>query len=506
MEEILNEFHENLIVLEKYPDNIDVLNLIFRIMHTIKGDSTVFQFENLKVITLALEELLHEARQKSMKIDREFIDLLWEGINLITQNIDAIKNKNQTQTLSREINLFKDKISQAIEKEKKTKKPLLNNKDKARFLYRQNDVTALVLGIQAYLEAKAEKPDDNPDAAEFIESLNSLSAVFLENGFEPGANLCKKMQADFYMIIDNDSKSNDFLLKLLNESFKTVLEALEKVNTDELNLLNRGKMYNSLKLIRVEEDKIDEILTSVRKIDDFINAFGLIRNKLTQAGIGREMIFEFQQNLNELNFLSRDILQMMIKVKVTSPDLLLKKIKELIMVLAVSCNKKIEVRTKGVDILVGRRSVAILEKVLIHIASNCIEHGIESPPERRAANKPETGIITIELSRIGEDIFITVSDDGRGIDFSAIKADAYKKGKISADKLNSITNEDLAILIFYASISGNTELTEMSGRGVGLDIVRQEIKKAGGEIRVSSKLGEGTSFVLKLPNSFGNNL
>ncbi|MFA5118908.1 MAG: ATP-binding protein [Candidatus Omnitrophota bacterium] len=252
---------------------------------------------------------------------------------------------------------------------------------------------------------------------------------------------------------------------------------------------------------RIEENKINELYSSVDKLGKIGAAFNLLEDKLLEPDVPPEYRLELKRAIGNLTCLCRDISVLLVGIKLVSPVAFLENSKAVMEALALSYHKKVRVETLYRDMLIERTNLEVLENVFIHVARNCIGHGIELPEERARLGKPEVGVIKIDLSEDAEKLIVRVSDDGRGIDLKALRESACAAGKITREDCEHLSDDESVRLILLPGVSTSRSITGISGRGMGMDVVLRTIQKHAGQIKVASRLGEGTAIELQLPKS-----
>jgi two-component system chemotaxis sensor kinase CheA len=252
---------------------------------------------------------------------------------------------------------------------------------------------------------------------------------------------------------------------------------------------------------RIEENKINELYSSVDKLGKIGAAFNLMEDKLLEPDVPPEYRLELKRAIGNLTCLCRDIAGLLVGIKLVSPVTFLENSKAVMEALALSYHKKVRVEVQYRDMLIERANLEVLENIFIHIARNCIGAGIELPDERARLGKPQEGVIKIDLSQDPEKLIVRISDDGSGIDLKALRESAYTAGKITREECEHLSDDESLRLIFLPGVSTSQSITGISGRGMGMDAVLGAIQKHSGEVTVSSRLGEGTVIELKLPKS-----
>ncbi|MFA6216369.1 MAG: ATP-binding protein [Candidatus Omnitrophota bacterium] len=400
-QEMLNELHEKVVLLESCRENRDFIDIIFRLFHTLKGNASFLGIVAVQNIAHALEDLLADCQLRQGSIDNVFFDIIWEGIGLLGKNIDSVKVGNIPVEESQEEKALIARVKKKVTDDAATFKIVEPGKD----------------------SPQAQKQDSN----------------------QP--------------------------------------------------MVNKESSY------RIEENKINELCSSVDKLGKIGAAFYQLEDKLLEPNIPTEYRLELKRAIGNLTCLCQDISGLLVGIKLVSPVTFMENSKSLIVALAQSYHKKVRVEMQCRDMLIERINLEVLENVFIHLVRNCIGHGIEFPDERTHLGKPEEGLIKIDLLDDQEKLVIRISDDGRGVDFKALREAAYADNKITKDELEHLSDDESAKLIFLSGVSTSKSITDISGRGMGMDVVLRIIQKYAGEIVVKSQLGKGTVIELKLPKS-----
>jgi two-component system, chemotaxis family, sensor kinase CheA len=398
-DEMLNELHEKVILLESCRQNRDFIDAIFCSFHTLKGNASFLGILTVQNIAHALEDLLADSQTHHGKIDNIFFDIMWEGINLLGKNIDLVKS-----------------------------------------------------GIIPVEESRDEKDLIARIKIKVMDSAAALEMV------EPGKGAPGAEKQD-----------------------------------DIQQVKNKASSY------RIEENKINELYSSVDKLGKIGGLFHQLQDKLLEPDIPPEYRLELKRAIGNLTCLCRDISGLLVGIKLVSPVAFMENSKALMVALAQSYHKKVRVETLYRDMLIERMNLEVLENVFIHVARNCICHGIELPDERARLGKPVEGLIKIDLSDEQEKLVLRISDDGGGVDLKALKESAYAAGKITRDTYEHLSDDESARLIFLPGVSTSQSITGISGRGMGMDVVLRTLQKYGGDVLVKSQLGVGTVIELKLP-------
>ena len=499
-EDLSSELEQQSILLEASPKSKSIINTVFRICHTIKGNSAIFGFHKLKKIAHVCEDILSMAREDKLVFSDEIIGLYLNGLSLIDKEIKRIKHNPVDESVGYEECKFFEKATKIIDD------CVLHDKKESRvvtesyqYLCGEIEVTEIIQKIEKYLQISM-TDEMSPDNSGFLEGLCEIYTVFTENGDIELAQLAEKMQNDFEMMIDDAGIPSLLLLNLMKEGLvkiKSSLKCIEKHHVYDAEQEVKLTIENVKPTFRVEEERIEELLKSIGVIKDINSHFRAYQNDFNSQ-LEKGMAEVFNKELNQLGFVVENLEGMLAGIQKARPDILLGTVSNLVLALARSCKKKIRIETRGADVAISRSKLDVLEKILVHIVRNSIDHGIEKPEERKEYGKDEEGVIKVEFFEGDGQVTIVISDDGRGINFEALRNDAVKKNIIKEDELLYFAGARAAELLFFPGVSTSKKVTDLSGRGVGMDVVKEAVSNMGGTITVSSKAGEGTTFLLKL--------
>jgi two-component system chemotaxis sensor kinase CheA len=503
-DEMLRQINETAIALESQPQNAEYINTLFRLFHTIKGNSSFFALLAIKVIAHALEDLLGAARSKRAAVDKRFLDLFWSGIQLLCARFEMVKSGGLHQELDGDSQQLVQRVNEYIaDLADVPASPAVRSTDTQRFLCEDTDVSRQVFVLQATLE-KCGLTDAEPGVAErFNETIADLEGVFLQKNKTPEAALAREIAGDFMLMISDEGTADKAVLALVRSKLAGLFAGLNKVSlVPPAPACPAAAPDPRDSSLRIQEKHIDDLLLSVKKLEKIGESFYTVRDQLNQTDLAPQIGLEMGKAINNLDYLCRDIFQMLVKIKLVSPKDFLEKNKRVIEQLAQACGKQVAVVTRATSMFVERRNLEILDGVLVHVLRNALDHGIESADERVQAGKTAIGELIIVLNENKECLQVQIADDGRGIDFEALKQDAVRKGKITDEQCRSMNDEEAAALLFLSGVSTAKKVTEISGRGVGLDAVNNAVKTVGGSMSVRAVKGKGTTVEIRLPCHF----
>ncbi|NLZ43434.1 MAG: chemotaxis protein CheA, partial [Clostridia bacterium] len=243
------------------------------------------------------------------------------------------------------------------------------------------------------------------------------------------------------------------------------------------------------------------VRVDIRKLDELMNLVAeLVINRGRLEQISSELQHqELEESVETLNRLLLRLQDDVLQTRMVAVEHVFSRFPRLVRDLTRRAGKQVDLVITGADTELDRTVIDEIGDPLVHIIRNALDHGIETPEERKAAGKPETGQLTINAYQAGNQVMISISDDGKGIDREKVVRVALSKGYITEEKLAEMTEEEIISLIFLPGFSTSEKVTDVSGRGVGMDVVRERITALGGMVRVTSKRGEGTTFTIQLP-------
>jgi two-component system chemotaxis sensor kinase CheA len=390
--ELLDKLDNDLVELEKRQNDVELLNAIFRYVHTIKGTSSFIGFEQMSELTHKFEDVLNKLRKFELKLNPEIMDVILEAQDLM--------------------------------------KVLLSKLE-------ANDLSPI-------------------DISGVVSKLERISR-------------------------------GEFLIE----------EDVEKASVDNVSQKLQSKVID--KTVRIDVERLDELMNLVGELV-------LGRNRLTQivSGIverfeGESLARELMDTIAQVDYLTSELQAVVMRARMMPIAKVFSKFPRIVRDLSRDLNKEVELLIYGEETEVDKSVIESIHDPLVHLIRNAIDHGIETPQERKAVGKPEKGKVILRAEHEGNFIVITVEDDGRGIDPERVRRKAVEKKIITEQEASSISDRDALNLIFLPGFSTASKVTNVSGRGVGLDVVKANITKLNGMIDVQSTLGKGTKFILKLP-------
>ncbi|MCD6249349.1 MAG: chemotaxis protein CheA [candidate division Zixibacteria bacterium] len=417
-DELISSLDTNLVALESTPDDLELLNEIFRAAHTVKGTSSFLGFEQVTSLTHKMEDVLNKLRKDELKVTQEIMDTLLESVDILKVLLDNVRTKNDE-----ELNL--DNII-------------------AR-LTASNDGT--VVSEAAPTEDKADQPTV-ADADQPVEPSEAVPANRMTNMADI-KNRPVKMAKEQTIRVDVDRL--DSLMNLMGElvlSRNSLLQTINAVTKDEHMTGGVEKLNNSAASVNYITSELQEAVMKMR-----MQPIGKVFSKFPRM----------------VRDLSRDL------------------------------KKEINLQLEGETTELDKSVIEEIGDPLVHIIRNSCDHGIELPEDRLAAGKPSSGQVTISASQEGSNIIIKIQDDGKGLDAKALGRKAVEKGLATENEVERMPDREIFRFIFAAGFSTAKVVSDVSGRGVGMDVVRTNIEKLNGQVELDSQLGVGTTIIIKLP-------
>lgn len=509
--DLLANLDNILLQLEKEPLNKSFNEEAFRIMHTIKGTSGMYGFEYIVEITHELETLFDLIRTEQMEVSPSLIEVSFAAAdhirNLLHENNSEETIRNHT-TIKENINRVKaSSIHSENLKEVTIQKSSNTGTSTWNILFYPNDELIrrcinLVYTFQDLFALGSYKIHSSP----YSQSNTEVWNIFLitDKTYEDiesvllfVSDYCKIVKvADFNIFEPAAITQRDEEVRRIEENQSKIFQSQPKRKVSEItqevllnmNGNNKKQLLAKSNLISVDAKKLDLLMYLVSE---------LVTTK-------SELLLSLQQNNEEkamgaaekIDNLSKLFSNNALDIRLVSMNDLINRFKRLIRDLAKQLDKNIDFITQGEDTELDKSIIDVIGEPIMHLIRNCIDHGIESPEKRLERNKSECGIIRFEANKAGNYVYITISDDGNGIDSAYIYQKAVDKGFISAG--TQLSEKEILELIFLPGFSTAQLVSDISGRGMGMDIVLKKIQEIRGEISIHSQLGVGTTFTIKI--------
>ena len=539
--EHLENLNTQILNLEQSPEDSDTINEIFRAAHSLKGMAGTMGYKRMQTLTHDMENVFSEIRNGSIKANSNLIDILFQCLDALeeyTNNIQETSDEgtNDNKPLIDQLNAFlndnKGQKEEASEKEKPEEKKAEASEDAGRHWM---DITigdpekhvfavAREQGKQVYgldvrvqescilkaaraflvykaVEEKAEIIVCNPSAQDIEDekfdlefSLIVVSDNPLEQIIQAAQNVSEieSVTGDVFEVQDVPVKEQG------QEDVPAKREETKPAAVSQSNAPAKQSEKKAAKpvvnrTVRVDIEKLDVLMNLVSELI-------IAKNSLVSASSSEGMTGAgFNEQIEYLESVTTNLHESVMKVRMVPIESVVSKFPRMIRELSKKLDKKMELYMSGEETELDRTVVDEIGDPLMHLLRNSADHGLESAEVRAKRGKPEVGSIFLDAYQDGNNVVIEVRDDGNGIDTEAVKAKAIERGVITPEQGESMTEKDIIGLLFHAGFSTAKQISDVSGRGVGLDVVKSKIESLSGEVEVKSKLGEGSTWIIRLP-------
>ncbi len=476
-EEILENLDQDLIELENNPDDKELLNRIFRGMHTLKGGAGFLNLKTIVEIAHRVEDVFNKLRNGEMAVSPELMDVVFSSVDLLKKGLEMLKEKEEIPDES-EVSPVISELDTFLQGGQKTEESV-NVESREDY-----ENIEFVDGISDDLK-KLVRQFPNKNLEEILEEIILM----------PPDKRPMEVIPEIEKLIQEGKDVKDIVRlkgKVKAESESSVEEEKNEVKTPEKKVKRKGEV------IRVDVDRIEHLMNLVGEI--VLNRNRILRLvSEVEKTCESDVLDELSDAASSLDRTASDLQVAVMKLRMQPIRRVFSKFPRIVRDLSRKLGKKVRLILEGEDTELDRSIIDKLEDPLIHLVRNALDHGIELPEDRVKTGKSETGSIKLFAFHEGDHIVVGIEDDGKGIDPEIIKRKAVEKGIISEEQANQLTDKEAFELIFMPGFSTAEKVSEVSGRGVGMDVVANTIRSLRGSIEVDSELGKGTKIMLKLP-------
>ena len=547
--EHLQSLSDQFMILEQEPDNMDTINEIFRSAHTLKGMAGTMGYKRMQTLTHDMENVFSEVRNNTIKVDGAMVDLLFQCLDALEEYTENIQNTgdegtNDNEHLIKALNdyLAKNTGDSAPQPAKEENKEPAKEQPKqvARADSRKEKWREIKLGdteITVMTEAKKQGKKCLGVTVYVQESciLKAARAFLVYKALEELGDMIvsvpsaqdiedEHFEFDFSVIILTDADVETVKNAILNvsEIEAAYVGEVEPVQPEEAvqpaaiaevqpkeeeqpkkaapaapaKATDKKPVSKPIvnRTVRVDIEKLDVLMNLVSEL---IIAKNSLVSTSSQEGILTNNTFNEQ--IEYLERVTTNLHESVMKVRMVPIETVVQKFPKMIRDLSKKLDKKMQLFMSGEETELDRTVVDEIGDPLMHLLRNSADHGLESAEVRKERGKPEVGSIFLDAYQDGNNVIIEVRDDGNGIDVEAVKKKAIERGTITPEQAENMADKDVIGLLFLPSFSTAKKVTDVSGRGVGLDVVKSKIESLSGEVEVKTKLGEGSTFIIRLP-------
>ena len=547
--EHLQSLSDQFMILEQEPDNMDTINEIFRSAHTLKGMAGTMGYKRMQTLTHDMENVFSEVRNNTIKVDGAMVDLLFQCLDALEEYTENIQNTgdegtNDNEHLIKALNDYlaknsgdvapqpaKEEKKEPAKEEPKQEAGADPGKEKWREIKLGDTEQTVIaeakkqgkkcLGVTVYVQEscilKAAR------AFLVYKALEELGDMIVS---VPSAQDIEDehFEFDFSVIILTDADVETVKNAVLNVSEIEAAyvgevepvqpeEAVKPAAIAEVQPKEEEQPKKSApaapakaadkkpiskpivnRTVRVDIEKLDVLMNLVSEL---IIAKNSLVSTSSQEGILTNNTFNEQ--IEYLESVTTNLHESVMKVRMVPIETVVQKFPKMIRDLSKKLDKKMQLFMSGEETELDRTVVDEIGDPLMHLLRNSADHGLESAEVRKERGKPEVGSIFLDAYQDGNNVIIEVRDDGNGIDVEAVKKKAIERGTITPEQAENMADKDIIGLLFLPSFSTSEKVTDVSGRGVGLDVVKSKIESLSGEVEVKTKLGEGSTFIIRLP-------
>ena len=547
--EHLQSLNTQILELEADPERMDTVNEIFRAAHSLKGMAGTMGYKRMQALTHDMENVFSEVRNGNIKVRPEMIDVLFQCLDALeeyTNNIQtsADEGTNDNEGLIKQLTAMLDgKSSDEAPAGKKAEKA----ETKASSTQKWDEIALDDSQIRVIKAAQKQGKNVFGITVEIQESciLKAARAFLVFKAIEEVAEII--ISEPSAQDVEDEKFDRDFTLVVISDSsLDTVIKAAEHVSeiekvTGAVIVLENNKNYKASDDVEVEEPKKNyeemvniksqpavaepaaaaaktdakkqtpgkpvvnrTVRVDIEKLDSLMNLVSeliIAKNSLVSASSQDQAATSqgFNEQIEYLESVTTNLHESVMKVRMVPIESVVNKFPRMIRDLSKKLGKKMELYMTGEETELDRTVVDEIGDPLMHLLRNSADHGLESAEVRAQRGKPAVGSIFLDAYQDGNNVVIEVRDDGNGIDVEAVKNKAIERGTITPEQAVNMSDKEIINLLFLPSFSTAKAVTDVSGRGVGLDVVKSKIESLSGEVEVKSKLGEGSTWTIRLP-------
>ena len=495
LDQHIQEIEQGIVNLEQNENLQQAIEQLFRSFHTIKGNAGIAEYGLLKSLSHEVENSLQKFRNSTDPIPAPITEILFKSIDHIKILREPIVNpaaEVDETAVNNLITLVQKTLAEVMGTTQKASEAVATIAQTA---------TSAESTLEVYVSSKEMMP-----AVRFFQVLTLFSQANL--AFHSAPTLAEVQAAKaanpLKIMLKSDLISPDITNKIMHIDGINFVRNIPPLKTYTPN----AKSATSMATQHTQEE-LQDVQINIKKLDSLINLLGEIlidRNKIAQNILELEekytldpQIAELLDLVNHLGKITYNLQTELLNIRTIPLSNIVGKYPRLIREMAKNLGKKVRLEITGQQVELDRLILKYLNDMLIHLIRNSIDHGVETPEKRIQNNKKDIGLIRIDAYQKHNKAFFVITDDGAGIDPKQIKKKLLEKDILDADTANSLSSNELIKYIFHPGFSTKEEVSEISGRGVGMDVVQNTIQKLGGQIAIESEVGKGSQFKIILP-------
>ncbi|WP_276912537.1 chemotaxis protein CheA [Aneurinibacillus aneurinilyticus] len=545
--EHIQAINDHLLVLENDPENVNLINEIFRSAHTLKGMAATMGFEDMAALTHEMENVLDQARNHKLVIDTDIMDVIFKCVDVLETMLYSIAGggdgkEDVSHIVAALKAILKGELPVSIRQEDVSQPESASGKETAATAIAETAEDMRPYQLDEYEFTVIEQSIESGYHAYWIKTsvkddcvLKAARAYMVYDNLESLGEIIKttpsveeleeeKFEKSFEIVLISKETEDKIEKTVMNVSEIEAVEVREiqpnaqhtasvqqqeekqpaasvaptkqpaaKGTKEEKNAAKApvAKKSTTSKTIRVDIERLDVLM-------NLFSELVIDRGRLEQLAreSGQSALMETVEHMSRI---SGDLQNIILTMRMVPVEQVFNRFPRMVRDLAKDLNKKINLEIVGADTELDRTVIDEIGDPLVHLLRNSLDHGVESAEERRAAGKPEEGLVQLKAYHSGNHVFIEVRDDGKGINREKVLKKALERGILTEQTASSLSDKQIYELLFASGLSTADQISDVSGRGVGLDVVKTKIESLGGSCSVDSNPGAGTTFLIQLP-------
>ena len=487
--ELIEQLDQDLVELENSPEDLELLNRIFRVAHTVKGASSFLNFDVLTHLTHHMEDVLNKARHGDLIIDADVMDVVLESIDLMKSLLVTIRDTSKDEGIEVEACVLRLKAITNAESPSAVEVPIV-----------EEPIAAVEEEAEETDFANMSDEDVEAEIQKLLEERQASDRAKREAKIAAGEEVPQIPDTDESVAQERKGEEPSPAPVPVVETPSAPPAAAEAVpKADKKAAAAPATATTVEQTIRVDVKRLDHLMNLIGELVLGKNRLIKINDDVEERYEGEEFLEELNQVVSIVSLVTTDLQIAVMKTRMLPIGKVFNKFPRMIRDLSRELGKKIELEISGEETELDKSIVEEIGDPLVHIIRNSCDHGVEDIARRIAAGKSETGTIGLKAYNEGNHIVIEITDDGAGMDPDVLRSKSVEKGVITEKEADMMSDKEAFALIFRPGFSTAAQVTNVSGRGVGMDVVKTNIEKLNGMIDIESELGKGTVMKLKIP-------
>lgn len=486
--ELIEQMDQDLVELENNPEDLELLNSIFRVAHTVKGSSSFLNFDILTELTHHMEDVLNKARRDELKITAGVMDVILESVDMMKALLEGIQASSVDTECGIEISAIVEKLDAVSKGEEVAAIPVTEVSQPIAEVEEEAPIVEEVVELDINYE---EMSDDDVEA--------EIQRLIAEKFDAKEAKKAAKAQESVVEPTPAPAQEEASTTPQPVAEAPTPTPApIAKKEAPKQESVKKQAMAPE-QTIRVEVKRLDHLMNLIGELVLSKNRLLKIYDDVEERYEGEKFLEELNQVVSAVSLVTTDLQIAVMKTRMLPVSKVFNRFPRLVRDLSRDLNKDIDLVMSGEETELDKSIVEEIGDPLVHMIRNSCDHGVEDPATRVAAGKPEKGTVNLKAYNEGNQIVIEIKDDGAGMDPGFLKMKALEKNVITDREADNMSDKEAFGLIFRPGFSTASKVTGVSGRGVGMDVVKTNIEKLNGLIDIDSELGKGSTFKLKIP-------